>query len=71
MDVSVLYCPRCMGNGIIKKYVIRGISERVLICDECDSVWLKGKALDEVSYYFADDFLKDRNIEFGDLIEMK
>jgi hypothetical protein len=66
-----IYCPRDMGNGIIKHYAVRGGPEHVFICDECETVWLKEQPLDEVSYYFADDFLKDRNIEFGDLIEMK
>jgi len=32
-------CPRCDGQGILHKVIIKKTGEKVWLCDECDALW--------------------------------
>jgi hypothetical protein len=43
--VDPTLCPRCDGNGEVRLYTVRGSSERVQVCDDCEACWPVGVSL--------------------------
>ncbi len=41
----MVVCPRCDGNGVVHKAIIREFNIIVQICDECEAMWLEHEPL--------------------------
>ena len=50
----MVYCPFCIGNGLIYKAVIKVTGDIIYICDECDTGWKTTDITEENCFNFRE-----------------
>lgn len=58
---SMTWCPEC-DQGEISRAKIKGTGEEILVCDECEGVWLRKADIGTSRATNLSDYLKERNI---------
>ncbi len=61
----MIFCPRCEGNGVVTKYLVKRIHVCVYNCDECDMVWREGEDISQISHKSLDDLLEKNGLEIS------
>ena len=51
-------CPRCDGQGILHKVIIKKIGEKVWLCDECDALWPLGAPISKRTFHDFSTYVK-------------
>lgn len=58
-------CPRCDGNGLIYQGRIEEINKSILICDECEAIWLDFKDIDNFKFQDLSTYLEANNCHYS------
>jgi hypothetical protein len=59
----VIYCPFCDGQGIVVLATVKKLNRSIHICDECDTMWLKGERIETETGKSFDLFMKNNGLE--------
>lgn len=72
MNTQIKICPRCE-QGYLYHAKPRYIQEEIILCDECDAVWLKNMKIDygedEKDFYVYQSFMESRGVTGKDIWE--
>lgn len=58
----MIYCPFCVGQGVIYRAKIANYNMEIFICDECDTVW-KDEEINENTSIRFDDFMQSLGLK--------
>lgn len=50
------WCPRC-GQGWVVRCRVKGASDFIQVCQECDTVWIEDEPTGEPPFLILEDFL--------------
>ena len=56
-----MWCPRCDQGEVVRARIIQ-TNEPVLLCEECDALWLEGETVSASSFIDFSSFMKDRHL---------
>lgn len=57
-----MICPYCQ-QGTIMKAIVNKTKEKIMICDECDTVWENADAISDLNGVSFDTYMNCRKIQ--------
>ena len=70
-QAPVRQCPRCDGQGLIFRRVVKATGEAAFLCDECDAVWWAESEIGAVPWEDFETMMNARGLTGSRRIELQ